>query len=84
MPVMTAGDIGAKRISIEQEIAQLKSKIENKKSELTELQKNCPHPDLVIIRIFRNNVDFCNDCGFEERFKDMDDRDERMSRRLNG
>ena len=83
MPVMTAGDIGAKRISIEQEIRRLEQEVVYKKSELIELQNNCPHPSLTKVRVFRNNVDFCNNCGFEKRYKDMDDRDDRAFRALN-
>ena len=69
MPVMTAGDIGAKRIGIEQEIIRLNVEIENKKAELKELQKNCPHPyDLTrdIVRTWRNFVEPCAHCGSRE------------------
>ena len=85
MPTIVAEQIQAKRIEIEQGINKLKEELENKKTELRELQKKCSHPSLIKIRSLRNNVDFCNDCGFEERYKDMDmdNSDDRMFRVLN-
>lgn len=66
MSVMTAGEIGAKRIEIEQEIHRLEREALDKKAELKELQKNCPHPDLGYgwAATWKVGVSSCSDCGF--------------------
>ncbi len=70
MPVMTPEGIRTKRIEIEQEIERLSREVSQKKGELKELQKNCPHPNLRRTATLIRGTEYCPDCGHYESFKD--------------